>query len=706
MPKVSRREFLKFIAAGGIVAAAGFAGISSLATKSTSRQATAQTPSSWAAGPSTFGHAVHVSLLPSGKVLYVGGSGWHKTEFQQGKFQAGLWDPSSGDHDELLPQLDDDLFCCGQVPLPNGNILLAGGTLEYKSLAPNNRYWGLKAVYEFDYVSESFEPRPAMAHGRWYPTLVELEDGRILTVEGFDEWGYHNLLTEIYDPDTESWSISYDPAASRTYTVGCDSSGCVPPAIGASGPTYGGPNSGVAPGGLGLYPRMHLLPSGRVALVGQGATRRIWNPETEKWHGAGTITKRSYGTSVLLPLQNTTTERGKILVCGGSSLSNQVANNTAEIYEPNPTGFGFSERAIGSMTYERRYCNPVILPNGQIIIFGGTAEKNIVEQSVYVPEMFDPVAETWSELPAHSIPRIYHSGAILLQDGRVWTMGTSYNVNNYETETEIYSPPYCFETRPVITNSPANGEYGGTITIETPNASSITAVSLLKVPTTTHHYNTDQRLIWLQIVDSTASSVTVSAPINAKLAPPGHYMIHVLAGSVPSEGKMIRIEAAPFNPVFYDVASPGDFSITLQSGKDTRGGVEALTGSSLIGKELKSWTVYLKKVALPNGFVRAVVRKKVNDEIVRISTTPEIAASTLTTSYQPYTFTFDPYTIQTNDRILLEYDGPNGVRMDAWQVEKIGGTKTRIVKYKSSTGLYSGGTTMDTKDMSGIMSSE
>jgi hypothetical protein len=142
MSKVSRRDFLKFMAAGGIVAAAGFAGISSLATKNNGRRATAQTPSAWAAGPSTFGHAVHVALLRDGRVLYVGGSGWKKSHFLAGTFQAGIWNPSNGDHSELLPMLDEDLFCCGQVPLENGNILLAGGTLEYKSEAPNNKYTG------------------------------------------------------------------------------------------------------------------------------------------------------------------------------------------------------------------------------------------------------------------------------------------------------------------------------------------------------------------------------------------------------------------------------------------------------------------------------------------------------------------------------------------------------------------------------------
>jgi hypothetical protein len=710
MPKVSRREFLKFIAAGGIAAAAGFAGFSSIVPRNASRQATAQGPVPWTDGPDTIGHAVHVALLPNGKVLYVGGSGWHRKEFQAGTFQAGIWDPVSGEH-HALSQPNKDLFCCGQVPLANGNILLAGGTLEYKSLAPNKKYWGLDAAYEFDYATETFVERDSMAHGRWYPTLVELEDGKILTVEGFDEFGYHNLLTEIYDPETASWSISYDPDTSRQYTVGCDSTGCAEdsngnPIPGAPGPVYGGTNMGVAPGGLGLYPRMHLLPNGRVAVVGQGATRRIWNPATQKWHGAGTIAKRSYGTSVLLPLQNTTDELGSILVCGGSPTPNAGALNSAQIFKPSSAAsFAFVEESVTSMTYPRRYCNPVILPNGKIIIFGGTAQANLPEEAVFVPEMFDPDTKTWSELDPHTIRRIYHSGAILLQDGRVWTMGTSYSVISYETSTEIYSPSYCFGTRPEITDAPSGAEYGGTITIQTPNPAAVTEVSLLKVPTTTHHYNTDQRLIWLQIISRTDSSVTVSAPINSKLAPPGYYMIHVLEGDIPSEGAMIHVTFAPYNPIFYDVGTPGDFSITLQSGKDIRGGVEALSGSVLVGRQLKTWTVNLKRVSAPIGFITAVVRRKSDDSVVAESITEPIPASTLLATYKPYTFTFDPpYNIQPNDRILIEYDGQTGVRMDAWQADKIDGSKTRAVRFKSGSLTYTGGTVMNDRDVSGTMS--
>lgn len=196
---------------------------------------------------------------------------------------------------------------------------------------------------------------------------------------------------------------------------------------------------------------------------------------------------------------------------------------------------------IQSMTYARRYCNPVILPTGKIIIFGGTRENNDKTLAVYNPEMFDPVTEKWTVLPPHSIPRIYHSGALLLTDGRVWVAGTSYSVYSYELRTEIFSPAYMSEDRPTISGAPPSIAYGGQFDITTPDASDITAISLVALSSTTHHYNTDQRLLWIQVLGRTSNTITVSAPINRRLAPPGFYMLHVLDGGVPSKAAIVQL---------------------------------------------------------------------------------------------------------------------------------------------------------------------
>ena len=124
--------------------------------------------------------------------------------------------------------------------------------------------------------------------------------------------------------------------------------------------------------------------------------------------------------------------------------------------------------------------------------------------------------------------------------------GSTPNQCQPELRTEIYQPDYFSAsiTRPTISgNVTLSGGYGGTITIPTPNPTDISRVSLVRLTTMTHHYSTDMRLIWLQITNRGAGTITVSAPLNANLAPPGYYMIHVLDNSlVPSTARIINIQ--------------------------------------------------------------------------------------------------------------------------------------------------------------------
>ena len=72
------------------------------------------------------------------------------------------------------------------------------------------------------------------------------------------------------------------------------------------------------------------------------------------------------------------------------------------------------------------------------------------------------------------------------------------------------------------------------------------------------------RLIWLPITSRTTNSVTISAPINANIAPPGYYMIHVLAGSlVPSTARIIQIRriGGDTTPPTVTITSPANNAI-------------------------------------------------------------------------------------------------------------------------------------------------
>lgn len=547
MRKISRGQFIKLIGAAATVVVLGrFVDLTSFVKSPSSSsspkssgsgltEANAQLAGQWNVGPLSTATPIHVALLPTGKILVVAGSGYH-TSTIDGPFQAKVVDADSGD--EVSYTFSEDLFCSGHCQLANGNILIAGGTLSFDVANPSGQFLGLKSVYEFDVRTNRFEKLASMRHGRWYPTLVTLGDGKVFVADGLDEYGARNALIEIYNPSTKTFALQFNPNSNLTYCVGQGS-----PLPGAGSPCYGGNNNGVSPF-TSFYPRMHLMPSGLILVCGMDNEVYLINPNTGVWTfiGSTQFVWRDYGNSFLLPLHNSAAERGKVLIVGGQFGEVDPATATCEMIDFDAgTNTAPVLRNSASLSIARKYGLPVILPTGKLAVFGGT--KGITFDYVHTPELFDPESESWTTLPDASVSRSYHSTALLLADGRVWTASGTPDRYTWERRTEIFSPSYMFAgQRPSINGRVTVGPYGGTIRIPTADPSNVESVSLVRLMNTTHHYSPDLRLIWLQIQSTTSTSVTVSAPINANVAPPGFYMIHILnSAEVPSVSKIIQI---------------------------------------------------------------------------------------------------------------------------------------------------------------------
>ena len=134
--------------------------------------------------------------------------------------------------------------------------------------------------------------------------------------------------------------------------------------------------------------------------------------------------------------------------------------------------------------------------------------------------------------------RGYHSTALLLPDGRVLSAGGEIT----GASAEIYSPPYLFNgPRPTITSVGSTVTYGQTFTVTTPDAASISQVTFIRLPSVTHAFNQNGRLIHLQFTQ-VSGGLQVTAPANGNLAPPGHYMLFLVnSNGVPSVASIIQI---------------------------------------------------------------------------------------------------------------------------------------------------------------------
>jgi hypothetical protein len=83
--------------------------------------------------------------------------------------------------------------------------------------------------------------------------------------------------------------------------------------------------------------------------------------------------------------------------------------------------------------------------------------------------------------------------------------------------------------------------YGNTFSVATPNAAQVTDVRWIRIGSVTHAFDAGQRANTLTFTQ-TSTGLTVTAPANPNLAPPGHYLLFILnRNGVPSVGKIVQV---------------------------------------------------------------------------------------------------------------------------------------------------------------------
>lgn len=437
---------------------------------------------------------IHAALFRTGKVFFFCGSGNDPNRLNT-PYDSVVWDVSKGTFTRQKPPLDSnkqpiDLFCAGHSFRPDGRLLVAGGTLRY------DPFYGSPSALLFDPIAEKWVKILPMNNGRWYPTVLTLGSGRIFAISGPDKDGKLNNQPEIYSAFfPNGWNAfpttrSYPP---YLHLFLLDNGKLF----------YSGAQMG---SNFGLDPRILTLPGSFTESI----TEEVVPGLQDSAFG-------NQASSVLLP----PAQDQKVMIMGGGS-GNKATNrvNIVDLKASNPTYV-----AASPLNYARMHHSAVLLPDRTVFVCNGSQMNEDIKQSMLPAEIYNPITNTWKVVAKQNVPRVYHSVALLLPDGRVVTAGGNPERTVDELRLEIYSPAYMSRSRPIIQSAPEALKYRQQFTIQTPQASNIKWVSLIRPMATTHSCETEQRLVDVPINSRNATSLNVTATSNRNIAPPGWYML-------------------------------------------------------------------------------------------------------------------------------------------------------------------------------------
>lgn len=436
---------------------------------------------------------MHSVLLPgTQRVLY-----WGYTRADQSR----VWDYSTPAGTYMLPA--NQPADSPGLDINTSNMWSASHTLLDTAAGTALIHGGFSPIksFTFDPPSLTWTRVADTAGDRFYATTLTLGDGRAATL-------YGNVKTiEIYTHGA-GWAAPIAMPAGMNHHQ--------------------------------YYPWTYLLPDGRLFIAGpHDPTHRFDLAAPGAAEAFPTIhgnrsTGGEKGTSALLILRPPD-YKPIVYIMGGNPAPTQKTAEAIDLSAPTPAW-----TALPDLNVPRaQQFTATLLPDGRVFIAGGVSGG----PDGGVCEIFDPrnPGAGWAVGPAMKYVRTYHSSFILLADGSI-VGGGDPMAAGVPTPHERFFPDYFDMLRPVISAAPATVNYGANFTINTPNAADITEVVLLRAGAVTHGFNMSQRGIELVIAGIAAGALTVEAPPQANLAPPGWYLMFILnASRVPSIGRWVRV---------------------------------------------------------------------------------------------------------------------------------------------------------------------
>ncbi|MBW3599908.1 MAG: DUF1929 domain-containing protein, partial [Planctomycetes bacterium] len=494
---------------------------------------------------------IHAHVLPNGKVLFWGRREIGNPDLDVTSSTPWLWNPVANTFAKTGNKPGYNVFCAGHAFMADGKLFVAGGHQG------DGRGEPIASTY--DYRTDRWTKIPKlMKGGRWYPTATTLPDGGILVSFGTME-DPHDANRVIDNNTQEIWKDG-DWTEIVDFRFPKDRDGDMPR---------------VPP----FYPRMHVIPpDGHVFMTGPLALTQILDPHAQvqrpepqpdlgDWEflcadpnlsreerlrlSERKQRAREYAPSVAYDV-------GKIIYIGGGNPP------TAKCEVVDVTETDRRWRPTGDMTLPRRQHNATLLPDGAVLVTGGTkGDGDGVDANDPIPkapgtrfndlrvgqplrsaEIWNPDTGKWTRLAQAARDRCYHSVSLLLPNATVLSAGGgeyrpydfkgNFKPNHPDDSHpngQIFAPPYLFAedgseaARPAISDAPDEVQYGDQFAVETPDAATIRKVSWIRLPSVTHAFDAGQRINFLEFSQNGAGTLAVAAPDSPNDCPPGHYML-------------------------------------------------------------------------------------------------------------------------------------------------------------------------------------
>jgi galactose oxidase len=438
------------------------------------------------------------------------------------------------------------IFCSGHCLMSDGNLFVVGGHIQDGQ--------GQQQACVYDYKNDLWLAKPPPRVGRWYPSALSLPDSGVLTISGSTQGFVPDQIPQIWrgsDWDSklvQSLSLQ-DPIEKKVI--------------------------------LGLYPRLHLDPFGQIFMAGPSGQSLSLNLQ------AGTDSTRQWGPiedglrrepSVRENGASVTYDAGKVLWMGGGNdgrvgnLAGPPTNASATIdlfaekpkWQPVVITQPVTSVPPTSPNFRRRHHNLTTLPDGTVLVTGGTQGLDFNDlrdgQPVREADLWTPGTRQWTRMAAEKTNRCYHGVALLLPDGSVLSAGSGEGgegppnpsplnpTRNNHTDAQIYKPPYLFidANTPQILGAPKEARYGESFNVTVQGSDLIGRISWIRMPSVTHGVNSSQSVFFEIPQTPKGGTITVTPPNNRYVATPGYYMLFFVSDKgKPSEAAIIKILPDP-----------------------------------------------------------------------------------------------------------------------------------------------------------------